>query len=184
MQRRSESLTPAPRSVNDTPVPRSPPSAVRAAPMDAPQLVTVCSREVDMTDVLMPSLEAEVGALVQGMESAWNAADAAGFSAPFADDADFVNVMGMHVRGRNAIAAGHEHIFRTIYAASANRYRLEGVRALRPDVALAHVHAHLSVPAGPMAGEHDALFSLVLTREADGWRIASFQNTFVRQPGS
>jgi uncharacterized protein (TIGR02246 family) len=129
------------------------------------------------------SVHSEVAELVQRLEGAWNAGDAAGFAAPFAEGADFVNVMGMHARGRQAIEAGHEHIFRTIYAGSVNAYELESARVLRPGVALAHVRARLRVPGGPMAGEHDALFSMVLVQGGDGWQVEGFQNTFVRQPG-
>ena len=128
------------------------------------------------------SVDVEIADLVKRLETAWNTGDSAGFAAPFADDADFVNVMGMHARGRPAIAGGNEHILRTIYAGSVNAYTVDSVRLLRPDVALAHVRAHLRVPGGPMAGEHDAIFSFVATRGDAGWRIDSFHNTFVRQP--
>jgi uncharacterized protein (TIGR02246 family) len=86
----------------------------------------------------------------------------------------------MHARGREAIAAGHAEIFRTIYAGSTVRYRVDTARMLRSDVGLAHVLATLTVPAGPMAGSHDALYSMVLLRDGGEWRIASFHNTFVR----
>jgi uncharacterized protein (TIGR02246 family) len=128
------------------------------------------------------SVETEIADLVKRLETAWNAGDSAGFAAPFAENADFVNVMGMHARGRAAILAGHEHIFRTIYAGSVNAYALDSMRLLRDGVALAHVRAHLRVPGGPMAGEHDAIFSFVATRGDAGWQIDSFHNTFVRQP--
>src|SRR5690348_13572087 len=95
------------------------------------------------------SIADDAAALAARLESAWNSGDGAGFSAAFADDADFVNVMGMHARGREAIAHGHAEIFRTIYAGSTVRYRLETARLLRPDVGLAHVDATLTVPAGP-----------------------------------
>ncbi|HEX8906021.1 MAG TPA: SgcJ/EcaC family oxidoreductase [Longimicrobiaceae bacterium] len=137
-----------------------------------------------MTDTLAPaaaSLHAEIATIVQALQDAWNAGDGAGFTAPFADDADFVNIMGMHVRGRDAIAAGHEHIFRTLYAGSRIEYRLKSARLLRPDVALAHVDARLHVPAGPMAGDMAALWSAVLTRDGGGWRIASFHNTRLQE---
>ncbi|HEX8245169.1 MAG TPA: SgcJ/EcaC family oxidoreductase [Longimicrobium sp.] len=136
-----------------------------------------------MTDTVAPaaSAEAEIAPIVQAMQDAWNAADGAAFTAPFAKDADFVNIMGMHVRGRDAIAAGHEQILRTIYAGSVNEYRLRSVRLLRPDVALAHVDARLRVPGGPIAGERAALYSMVLTREDGAWRIASFHNTLVQE---
>jgi uncharacterized protein (TIGR02246 family) len=126
----------------------------------------------------------EVAALVQTMQDAWNAADGHAFAAPFADDADFVNVYGMHARSREAIAQGHEHILRGPYAGSTVRYTPETVRLLRPDVALAHVHAVLSVPGGPMAGEHQARYSMVLTGEGGRWQVASFHNTFITTPGA
>ena len=114
--------------------------------------------------------------VVRRLEAAWNAMDGAAFAAPFAADADFVNIRGEHVRGEAAIAAGHAAIFATIYAGSTNAYSLEAVRLLRPDVALAHVGVRLEVPGGPLAGQHRARFSLVLTREPDGWRVAAFHN--------
>jgi len=130
------------------------------------------------------ALHAEVAGIVQAMQDAWNAADGQGFTAPFAHDADFVNVMGMHVRGRDEIQRGHEFILKGPYAGSVNRYELESVRLLRPDVALAHVHAMLQIPAGPMAGDHRARYSMVLTREDGRWQIAAFQNTFISEPGA
>jgi len=126
------------------------------------------------------SITDDAAAVAARLENAWNTGDTTGFTAPFADDADFVNVLGMHARGREAIAAGHAEIFRTIYAGSTVRYRLDTARLLRPDVGLAHVHATLTVPTGPMAGAHDALYSMVLLRDGGEWRIASFHNTFVR----
>jgi uncharacterized protein (TIGR02246 family) len=128
---------------------------------------------------IAPDDRAAIEAIVAQLENAWNAADGRAFAVPFTGDADFVNVRAEHRRGREAIAAGHDAILRSIYAGSVNRYSLESVRLLRPDVALAHVHAVLESPAGPLAGRHEARFSLVLLRESEGWRIASFHNTLV-----
>lgn len=125
-------------------------------------------------------------AIVRGLQEAWNAGDGDAFARPFAEAADFVNIYGMHARGREAIAAGHRHIFGTVYRGSEIAYAVAGARLLRDDVALVHVNARLRLPAGaagPAAGEVVALPSLVLTREGDGWRIQSFHNTVVGQPG-
>ena len=73
-------------------------------------------------------------------------------------------------------------IFRTVYAGSMNSFKMKSARLLSPDVALAHIEAHLKVPQGAMAGEHNALFSMVLVREDGAWKIAAFQNTFVKTP--
>jgi len=48
-----------------------------------------------------------VSNLVGELEKAWNAADGAGFARAFADDADFVNIRGLHFRTRENIAKGH-----------------------------------------------------------------------------
>ena len=131
-----------------------------------------------MSDTLASAdVSAEVAPIVQALEDAWNAGDHERFAAPFAADADFVNIVGMHARGRDEIAAGHAHIFRTMYAGSRVEYRLKSARLLRPDVALAHVDARLHVPAGPVAGDVAALWSAVLVRDGGAWRIASFHNT-------
>jgi uncharacterized protein (TIGR02246 family) len=65
-----------------------------------------------------------VAAVVGGLENAWNAADGDRFARPFADDADFVNIRGQHVRTRDAIAKGHHGIFNTIYKGSIVRYQV------------------------------------------------------------
>ena len=120
-----------------------------------------------------------IEALVAALEAAWNAGDGDAFAAPFAVDADFVNIRADHHRGRTEIAAGHAAILHSIYAGSTNHYTLKTARLLHPDIGLVHVHAVLDVPAGPLAGRLSALFSMVLARAAEGWQIASFHNTLL-----
>src|SRR5882724_12297653 len=103
---------------------------------------------------LAPADRVALENIVRQLEAAWNAMDGSAFAAPFAVDADFVNIRGEHFRGRAAIAAGHAAIFRTIYAGSTNQYTVEGLRLLRPEVALVHVYAMLDAPQGPLAGRH------------------------------
>lgn len=130
-----------------------------------------------MTFDLSQADAAALERIVRQLESAWNAADGDAFAAPFAEDADFVNIRAEHHRGRPAIAAGHTAIFRGIYAGSTNQLTLEAARLLRPDVALARVLATLDCPTGPLAGRHRARFTMVLTKGPNGWEIASFHNT-------
>jgi uncharacterized protein (TIGR02246 family) len=132
---------------------------------------------------LVSSDRAALENIVSQLEAAWNAMDGSAFAAPFADAADFVTIRGEHFRGRAAIAAGHAAIFQTIYAGSTNRLTIESARLLRAEVALVHVHALLDVPRGPLAGQHGARFSLVLTKEPRGWEIAAFHNTLEPAPG-
>jgi uncharacterized protein (TIGR02246 family) len=120
-----------------------------------------------------------VANIVNELERAWNAADGVAFARPFAEDADFVNIRGEHHRTREAIAKGHQAIFNSVYKGSVVRMQVAAVRTLAPTVLLAHVKSTLKVPVGPLAGEHQALFSLVLVRDQDNWLIVAFHNTLV-----
>jgi uncharacterized protein (TIGR02246 family) len=117
--------------------------------------------------------------IIGRLERAWNGANGTAFGEPFAFDADFVDIRGEHHRGREAIVAGHRAIFRSIYEGSSVDYELTGAKELSGDVILADATGALSVPAGPLAGEHGAVQSLVLVRGGDGWEIAAFHNTLV-----
>ena len=134
-------------------------------------------REKGMPADLASGDRAALESIVRQLEAAWNAMDGAAFAAPFAGDADFVNIRGEHFRGRSAIAAGHAAIFRTIYAGSTVHFTVEAARLLRLEVGLVHVRSVLHAPHGPLAGRHGACFSLVLTNEPGGWEIAAFHNT-------
>jgi uncharacterized protein (TIGR02246 family) len=112
------------------------------------------------------------------LEAAWNSADAETWADQFMEDADFVTVRGDYFRGRADIAGGHHAIFSTIYRGSKNQLELLRTRTIGEAVIVAHARAHLSVPAGPMAGEHRAVMSLTLVPSDGRWRIVSFHNTF------
>ena len=135
---------------------------------------------------MLPELTSEdrsaFESIVRQLESAWNAMDGSAFAAPFAKDADFVTIRGEHFRGRPRIAAGHDAIFRTLYAGIKNKLTVESARLVRPEVALVHVHSVLDAPSGPLKGKHGARFSMVLTKERGGWEIAALHNTVEATP--
>ena len=87
--------------------------------------------------------------LIGRLERAWNEADGRAFGEPFAPDADFVTIRGEHLRGREAIAAGHQAIFDSIYKVSSTDFELTGARELSDGVILAHATAVLRAPSGP-----------------------------------
>ena len=117
--------------------------------------------------------------LIGRLEQAWNKADGRAFGEPFSADADFVDIRGEYHHGQEAIAAGHQAIFDSIYKGSSTNYKLIQARELLADVILALSTGVLRVPSGPLAGEHNAVQSLVLVREGDEWKIANFHNTLV-----
>lgn len=129
----------------------------------------------------MEQAEVAIRDVVKRVEAGWNAGDGEAFAAPFAEDADYVIVNGMHERGRATIAQGHKYIFSTIYKGSNNTYTVEDVRFLRPDVAVAHVHHVLKFNAGETTQEVQARSTWVLTKNDGEWRIDAFQNTPISQ---
>jgi uncharacterized protein (TIGR02246 family) len=121
--------------------------------------------------------EAAVREQVKQMETGWNTKSGADFAKPFAEDADYVVINGMHLKGRTAIAAGHQEIFDTIYKDTKVTLAIKQIRFLRPDVAVVHVNAHREGPTKELTA--DALLTLVTTKEKQGWTIVAFQNTQV-----
>ena len=124
---------------------------------------------------------AEVGdRVLKQLEDAWNQGDGNAFGAPFAENAEFVNIRGEHHSGRTAIAMGHQAIFDSIYKDSVNRYEAVLAKQIADDVIYVLAHSTLNSPTGPLAGEHEAYFSVVLSRQGSSdWQIEAFHNTLV-----
>jgi uncharacterized protein (TIGR02246 family) len=114
------------------------------------------------------------------LEAAWNAADGAAFGRAYTADASFVNVRGEHIVGRQAIGAGHDGIFHSIYAGSVNRMELVSAEELATGVVLVVSRNTLDCPTGPLAGRHQAMSTNVVVRgDDDIWLVAVSHNTLV-----
>ena len=125
--------------------------------------------------------EEALRAIVAGMESAWNRMDAEAWGSVFAEDADFIHVLGLHFTGRQTIVEGHRAIFDTVYKDSAYVLAIEKIRPLGPDAAVVFTLADLTLADGSVLRARP---TLVAERTPSGWRIAAFQNTLVGQPSA
>ncbi|GIV78963.1 MAG: hypothetical protein KatS3mg050_3357 [Litorilinea sp.] len=82
--------------------------------------------------------------------------------------------------GRDAVIAGHEHIFRTVYKDTRLTLTVRWIRFLRPDVAAVQMDGALegadNAPrVRPLA---------VLSKEEGRWQLRIFQNTpILARPG-
>lgn len=123
--------------------------------------------------------EAAVRENVRQMETGWNAKSGALYAKPFADDADYVVVNGMHLRGREAIEKSHQYIFDTVYKNSTLSVSVKQIRFLRTDVAVVHVSGNNRVRQGAETIEMVGTLTLVMTKEKGEWKIVAFQNTRV-----
>jgi uncharacterized protein (TIGR02246 family) len=122
-----------------------------------------------------------IAELVRGLVKAWNAGDSAAFASHFTEDGDLINIHGMRMTGRTAIAGLYDMLFRSVFRRSRMRSELSGSRKLCDDAVLMHMRVEVHIPIGPMAGIHDCVCSAVLQRTGDQWQVASLHNTLVGQ---
>ena len=127
--------------------------------------------------------EAAIRANVKQMETGWNAHDGKAFAAPFAVDADYVVINGMHAKGRDEIEKGHVGIFTTIYKDSRNAATIKSVRFIRKDVAVVHAEWNLEFTIAGETRKGHALSTMIMTKDNDKWEIAAFQNTSIQPTG-
>src|ERR1044071_2803782 len=89
--------------------------------------------------------EAAMRESVKQMETGWNTKSGALFAKPFAEDADYVVINGMYIKGRAAIEVGHQRIFGAVVHVSGQR-------------------------VGPTKDVvNDAMITIVMTKQKDGW---------------
>lgn len=142
--------------------------------------------------------QAAIRAIVDRMEGAWNRGDGHGFAVDMAEDVDFIDVLGRHHHGREVVGEGHAQMFVSFYRGSRMAYEVEGVRFVRPDVALAFLRARLThgvsvainsleretAPAGEPKHDTIARPTLTLAKDDGRWQVVSSQNTVVAPPPS
>jgi uncharacterized protein (TIGR02246 family) len=132
------------------------------------------------------SEEDAIRAVVKGYCDAWNRHNMKPFADLFTDDAQWVNIVGMHWSRRTAIAAAHEAYHSTFFQATEIEAVEMEIREIAPGVAIAVVLIKVgpfTPPDGIPRPEGDDRLSLVLTRRSGRWRIAHGHNTVI-DPGA
>ena len=122
--------------------------------------------------------EAAIRQSIKDLEDGWNTKSGALFAKLFAEDADYVVINGIHIKGRAVIESQHERIFATIFKDTTIKLEVKQVRFLRPDVAVANVSGHRDSTNKGLI--QDAIITVVMTKDRQGWTIAAFQNTAVK----
>ena len=116
----------------------------------------------------------------------WNAGDGTAIAAAFTPDAQFVNVVGHVLDGRDAIAAQHQRILDGIYRGTRAEFPAGAVRLLGTCHALigcnTTVHNVAHAPPGvalPADGIMRSRLVLVTVATDAGWQIMFAQNTVI-----
>ena len=131
-----------------------------------------------------PKDEEALRGIVAKLEAAWNRGDSVGWTAVFADDADFIHILGGHFNGQTAIERGHRAIFDTIYKGSTNKFTVEKIRPVGDNAAIVFVYAELKVITPGVPPLLNARPTMIAQRVGDDWKIVTFQNTLVTPEGA
>jgi uncharacterized protein (TIGR02246 family) len=126
-----------------------------------------------------PRPEDAVRDLMISLCEAWERGDGAAYAALFSEEAQYVTAPGDRLHGRKSIAESHQEIFNTIFKRTKLGRRYPSTfRSITSDVVLVESAGSVLFP-----GESESkippngLLTLVVARQADDWRIVSFQNT-------
>lgn len=124
----------------------------------------------------------EIDDLFGAMTDAWNRHDTNAYAALWKEEADFVNVLGMHRGNRAELLAELDFLHSDRFKATTVDFTRRKVRFLTPDVAVVvawwSMDGDSGIPDSPTAdGRRDGVFTHVIQRTPEGWRIAASQNT-------
>jgi uncharacterized protein (TIGR02246 family) len=130
--------------------------------------------------------EHAIRAVLNGYADAWNRHDMDAMAELFADDAHWVNIVGMHWPGKAAVVKAHEAYHRTFFQTTDIRIADVEIRFIAPGVAAAVVLLKVdpfTPPDGVLRRESDNRLSFILTNQGGRWLIAHGHNTVI-DPGA
>ncbi len=129
------------------------------------------------TTTLTTADEDAIRAIHQRMIDAWNAGDAAAFTAPFTDEANFVAFEGTHLKGRREIASFHQRIFDTVVKGTRLQGEVKFVRFLSAVLAVMHSVVRVTLQGQTEASPSRDSMQLTVVAKRDGeWRSEALMN--------
>ncbi len=128
--------------------------------------------------------EAAIRAIIDRQTVAWNNHDMGAFVADATPDVDWINVVGRHWKGRDAVRDAHALLHKGMFAKSCMLTpEITMIREIATDVIVeTHVNRIEGVgalPSGAPYPDSGNLITLVFVRTPEGWRIAHAHNTTI-----
>jgi uncharacterized protein (TIGR02246 family) len=123
--------------------------------------------------------------VISGYTDAWNLNEGIGFADGFTDDADFVNIYGMHFSGKAEIESRHQQILQTFLKGTTLEIISTELREVNPGLVIALVRwrvAGFGKSSIKMIGVEkilEGIFTQVFINTGDQWLITASQNTLV-----
>jgi uncharacterized protein (TIGR02246 family) len=142
-------------------------------------VLTVASSNTLAVDA---SDETNIRAVATAYADAWNHHDMKTLAELFTDDAEWVNIVGMHWRSKANVIKAHDVFHRTIFQKMEIGVIDLEIRSIAPDVATAVIALRagaFTTPDGKQQNETLDRLSLILVNRSGAWRIAHGHNTVV-----
>ena len=131
-------------------------------------------------------LQVAAESIATKMIAAWNAHDMTAWGQRFTTDVDFVNVVGVHWKGRDELVAAHVESHKAQFKNSILVTHSVEAQLLSPEFGLVHVNWGISGdldPDGTARQPRDGIVSWLLVKQTDGsWLIRNAHNTNIRKP--
>ena len=131
------------------------------------------------------SAPSEIEKLVSAWASAWNRHDMEAAALLVMPDVDFVNVLGRWLKGRDEFVDHHRWLHRMQMRNSTWTNLDHETHLIRDDLAIVHLEWTIEGdhdPDGTPRSQRHGLFTWVLSRTQECWRIVAAHNTNL-QPG-
>jgi len=135
----------------------------------------------ELTETRQAAARAAIDAVLsERFIAGWNAHNAHLFASAFAADADFTNVRGIGVSGRDNIEKFHADVFARFFMHSHQSAQVQKIRFLNADIAVVDVRWQMSGaldPNGKTMPDRSGLLDLVFTFVNGEWLISVMHNT-------
>ena len=124
--------------------------------------------------------EPAVRAVLSAYEPAWNRHDMSALGDLFADDAHWVNIVGIWWRSKPDLVKAHTIFHETMFRETPVRFKEVDLRTVAPGVAIAIATVEtgsFSAPDGRTMPASGNRLTMVLVQKEGRWQIVSGQNT-------
>jgi uncharacterized protein (TIGR02246 family) len=126
--------------------------------------------------------DASVRALVNEFASSWNQHDMKAMHDLDTDDAHWINIVGHHWAGKDAVHKGHAALHKGMFAKTNMSVESMVIRAIAPNVAVVVATMHFGAstdPRWPAQPPHKTRGSFTTVKRERVWKIAHFHNTII-----
>jgi uncharacterized protein (TIGR02246 family) len=134
------------------------------------------------TEMLLPEDKTLIGKTLDTMVEAWKQRDMTTFATLFTEDCDFVNVVGMHWKGRTQVTEAHRVLLSTRYKGVDIHNISHNENEIAPGVAVVVWKSKVddyTTPQGERMTDQVSLMTLVMLKQDGHWLIRAAENVFI-----